>query len=72
LVSRKRHLAKALSWRIVGTLDTMAVSWFVTGDPIVGISIGIIEVITKTGLYYFHERAWYNFSSFGVKDKDSE
>ena len=72
MVSRKRHLAKALSWRIVGTFDTMAVSWFVTGDPIIGISIGIIEVISKTGLYYLHERAWYNYSDFGVKDKNNE
>lgn len=50
----------------------MAVSWFVTGDPIIGISIGIIEVISKTGLYYLHERAWYNYSDFGVKDKKNE
>jgi len=67
VVSRKRHIAKALSWRAVGTLDTMIVSWFVTGDPLMGLSIGLMEVVTKTGLYYMHERAWYRLSDFGVE-----
>jgi len=69
MVSRRRHIAKALSWRVVGTLDTMLVSWLVTGDPVIGISIGIIEVISKTGLYYAHERAWYRLSRYGVETK---
>ena len=69
MVSKKRHIAKALSWRVIGTLDTMAVSWFVTGDPLMGVSIGLMEVITKTGLYYMHERAWYRLSDFGVETK---
>tara|TARA_A200000159_G_C7258623_1_gene312049 strand:+ start:407 stop:637 length:231 start_codon:yes stop_codon:yes gene_type:complete len=66
MVSKKRHVAKALSWRTVGTLDTMLVSWFVTGDPLVGLSIGALEVVTKTALYYFHERVWYRCSNFGL------
>ena len=69
MVSRKRHAAKAVSWRIVGTLDTMLIGWLVTGDPLIGASIGAIEVVTKLGLYYFHERAWYSWSKFGLNDK---
>jgi len=71
MVSRKRHAAKAISWRVLGTLDTMAIGWFVTGDPLIGVSIGAIEVFTKLFLYYGHERAWYKFSKFGV-DKDDK
>lgn len=70
VVSRKRHIAKALSWRAVGTLDTMFVSWLVTGDALVGLSIGLFELVSKTALYYFHERAWYRMSDFGL-DKES-
>ncbi|MEX0997468.1 MAG: DUF2061 domain-containing protein [Flavobacteriaceae bacterium] len=66
--SRKRHLAKTVTWRIVGTLDTMAISWFITGDPIIGIKIGIAELLTKMVLYYLHERAWYRFN-FGLKNR---
>ncbi|MFW3400750.1 DUF2061 domain-containing protein, partial [Aliarcobacter butzleri] len=52
-----RSVVKAVSWRTVGTLDTMIVSYFVTGNLIMAASIGSIEVITKMALYYFHERA---------------
>lgn len=66
-VTRARHLAKAISWRIVGTLDTILISWFFTGSLAVGAAIGGFEVITKTILYYAHERVWYKHIKFGVK-----
>ena len=67
MVSKKRHVAKALSWRTLGTIDTMLIGWLVSGDPMIGVSIGSIEVLTKIILYYAHERAWYKFSKFGVE-----
>jgi uncharacterized membrane protein len=57
--SIKRHLAKTITWRIVGTLDTMLVAWFITGNAMTGFKIGGMEVFTKMMLYFFHERAWY-------------
>ena len=45
--SVKRHVAKTITWRIVGTLDTMIVGWLITGNPITGLKIGGIELITK-------------------------
>tara|TARA_B100000131_G_C18113431_1_gene610422 strand:+ start:937 stop:1155 length:219 start_codon:yes stop_codon:yes gene_type:complete len=72
MVARKRHIAKALSWRTLGTIDTMLIGWFVSGDPMIGISIGSIELLTKVVLYYVHERAWYNFSTFGVKNQNDK
>ena len=67
-VSAKRHLAKAITWRILGTLDTIAISWFFTGLLSLGAAIGGFEVITKTILYYAHERVWYKHIRYGVKD----
>lgn len=67
MVSYKRHIAKTISWRIIGTIDTMLLSWFVTGSWKMGVAIGGIEVITKMILYFLHERAWYRFSKFGLK-----
>lgn len=67
MVSRKRHVLKTISWRIIGTLDTMILSWIITGSFKIGLAIGGVEVITKMVLYYFHERAWYRFSKYGVK-----
>ena len=60
-----RSVAKAISWRTVGTLDTVIVSYFITGNLVMAASIGSIEVITKMILYYFHERAW-NRLKFGI------
>ena len=67
MVAYKRHLAKTISWRVIGTLDTMIISWAVTGSWEWGLAIGGIEVFTKMVLYYPHERAWYKYSKFGIK-----
>ena len=58
----KRHLAKTLSWRFIGTLDTMFLSWFISGDLSVGLKIGSLELISKMVLYYFHEQLWFKSS----------
>ena len=49
----------------------MIIGWLVTGDPMVGVSIGSLELFTKLILYYGHERAWYRLSKYGV-DKDDK
>ncbi|PCI03604.1 MAG: hypothetical protein COB81_03695 [Flavobacteriaceae bacterium] len=53
-----RSIVKSISWRIVGTLDTVLISWAVTGDTKMALSIGSVELVTKMVLYFFHERAW--------------
>ena len=68
--SVKRHVAKTITWRIVGTLDTMIVGWFITGNPITGLKIGGIELITKMILYYFHERIWFKMN-LGLPHRDT-
>ncbi|DAB38222.1 MAG: hypothetical protein A2023_05415 [Sulfuricurvum sp. GWF2_44_89] len=59
-----RSVVKTISWRTVGTIDTMVISYFITGNLVMAVSIGSIEVMTKMILYYFHERAW-NATDFG-------
>ena len=67
-IDRSRHLLKTVSWRAVGTLDTIALGWIVSGDPSVGMTIGSLELVTKMILYYIHERAWYRFY-FGINNR---
>ena len=57
-ISRKRHVLKTITWRIIGTIDTMLIAWIISGDPMIGISIGGVELFTKMILYYIHERIW--------------
>ena len=66
MVSYKRHIAKTISWRIIGTLDTVLLSGIITGSWTTGLTIGGVEVFTKMVLYFFHERAWYKFSKLGI------
>ena len=68
MVQKKRHIAKTITWRIVGTLDTITIGWLISGDIKMGLSIGGIEVISKMALYYLHERVWYK-SKFGLDEK---
>jgi uncharacterized membrane protein len=57
----KRHIMKTISWRMVGTIDTMILGWVVTGNPLTGLKIGILEILTKMTLYFIHERIWYKY-----------
>tara|TARA_Y100000310_G_scaffold230794_1_gene233332 strand:+ start:54402 stop:54620 length:219 start_codon:yes stop_codon:yes gene_type:complete len=67
-ISKARHVSKTLTWRVIGTLDTILLGWLVSGDPKIGFTIGFFESITKMVLYYFHERIWYKID-FGVTRK---
>lgn len=57
-------MVKAISWRIVGTIDTIAISWLLTGEVSTALAIGSVELITKMALYVGHERIW-NKINFG-------
>ena len=53
-----RSIAKAFSWRVIGTLDTLVISYFLTGKISIAASIASIDFVTKMILYFFHERLW--------------
>ena len=57
-VSRKRSLLKSITWRVIASLDTFIIAWFITGKLSWAGSIASLEILTKTFLYYFHERGW--------------
>jgi uncharacterized membrane protein len=56
-----RHILKTSTWRIVGTIDTILLGYFITGDISTGLKIGGVELVTKMILYYIHERIWYKY-----------
>ena len=58
LESRTRSLMKGITWRILATITTVVIAWFITGDVSAALSIGFIEVFAKIAIYYLHERAW--------------
>ena len=56
--SARKSLLKSISWRVLGTLDTIVISWVLTGELTLALSIGSVEVFTKLILYFGHERLW--------------
>jgi len=67
-VSRKRSFIKSITWRTLASLDTFIIAWLVTGKTSWAGTIAVFEILTKTFLYYFHERGW-NYILWG-KDKN--
>ncbi len=59
-----RSLVKSISWRTIGTIDTILIAWLVIGQLNFAIAIGGVEFFTKMLLYFLHERAW-NRIKFG-------
>jgi sulfate adenylyltransferase large subunit len=53
-----RSFVKAISWRATGSLDTFIVAVLITGSSKVAGSVALAEIMTKTVIYYLHERAW--------------
>jgi len=53
-----RSVAKAISWRATGSLDTFVIAAVITGSSTVAGGVALAEILTKTALYYAHERAW--------------
>jgi uncharacterized membrane protein len=56
--TKRRSIVKAVTWRTLGTLDTIVISYLLTGEIKTAVSIGGIEIFTKMFLYFFHERTW--------------
>ncbi len=71
-ISKKRHIAKSITWRLVATGTTIILAWLISGDPIIGLQVGGWEFFIKMALYYFHERVWYkmNLGLNSRKNKD--
>jgi uncharacterized membrane protein len=67
-----RSVIKGVSYRIFGTLTTMVISYLVTGKAVAALSIGVADVLLKTVIYYFHERAWNKIAFGKIVERDPE
>lgn len=67
-VSASRHLAKTISYRLLSTLIGFLIMWWASGSIKVGAAFGVAEILYKPLQYYIHERIWYKYIKFGLKD----
>jgi uncharacterized membrane protein len=68
-VDKKRHIAKTISYRVISTLVGFLIMWAISGSIKVGAAFGVAEIIYKPIQYYIHERIWYRYIKFGLKNK---
>jgi uncharacterized membrane protein len=66
-VTRQRHIAKTISYRVVSTTIGFLTMWLITGSIKVGAAFGIAELVWKPIQYYYHERIWYRWIKYGLK-----
>ena len=62
--SNTRSIAKAVSYRLLGSLSTALIVFVYSRDAKVSLGVGALDVVLKMALYYLHERVW-NHVSFG-------
>ena len=67
-VDKKRHLAKAVTWRIIASVTTALIAWFFGLPPKAVGLVFLADLVIKFVLYYYHERVWYEYIRYGVKD----
>ena len=68
MISKRRHLAKAVTWRIIASTVTALIAWWF-GLP--AKAVGLVfaaDLVIKFVLYYGHERVWYKHIKYGVKE----
>jgi len=63
-----RSIVKAISWRLTGSVDTLIISFLITGKLKWALTISGVELFTKIGLYYVHERVWEKLSFGRIKE----
>lgn len=59
--SKRRSFLKALSWRVIGAVDTAVISWLVSGDLKLGLNMGALDIL-KIGFYILHDQIWEKIS----------
>ena len=47
-MTRKQHIYKTITWRIIGTFSNMLLAYIITGSVKSGIAIGIADFIIKS------------------------
>ena len=66
MVHVKRHIAKAISYGFIGSLQTVLIGYALTGSIYISSIAGVVELVVKPIIYFIHERIWYKYIKFGV------
>jgi|TARA_B110000196_G_scaffold277702_1_gene256389 uncharacterized membrane protein len=68
-ISKLRHFAKTITWRIIASLTTFALAYLFFGDISKATGLMSVEIVLKMALYYLHERVWFKYGNLGRNKK---
>lgn len=68
-VTKSRHIAKTISYRLISTAIGFITMWIISGSIKVGAAFGVAELLWKPIQYYIHERVWYKWIKYGINNK---
>jgi uncharacterized membrane protein len=69
IVEKKRHIAKTISYRLVSSGVGFVAMYFATGSITYGAAFSVAELLYKPIQYYIHERVWYKYIKYGLKEE---
>ena len=67
-----RSLAKAFSYRLLGSACTAMICLVLTGKVALSAGVGALDMLAKVGLYFLHERIWERISFGRAKPPEYE
>jgi uncharacterized membrane protein len=62
--SQARSLAKAVSYRVLGSAVTALIVLLFSGSLKISLGVGALDMLSKIALYFLHERLW-NYIPYG-------
>jgi len=68
MIDVKRHILKTISYRIISSSFGFLTMWYLSGDVRIGAAFSLAELILKPIMYFLHERVWYKYIKYGVKN----
>jgi uncharacterized membrane protein len=69
IVEAKRHIAKTISYRIISSVIGFIIVCIISGSIEIGTAFSVVELLYKPIQYYIHERVWYKWIKYGLKNK---
>lgn len=68
MINVKRHILKTISYRIISSSIGFLTMWYLSDDVRIGTAFSLGELVLKPFIYFLHERFWYKYIKYGVKN----
>jgi len=64
----KRHILKSITYRLLSSCMGFLILFLFTRNVKIGATFSIAELFFKPIVYFLHERAWFKYIKYGIKN----